>query len=1235
VQTTLLGLAIAIILAIVAAIVAPLVVDWNHYRAPIEAEAGRLTGLNVRVNGAIEARILPSPEITLRDVEVGENGRPAQVRASMLKLELALGPLLGGQVQATQVRLIGPQLSVGLDRSGAIELPEPSPSFRASALSISRLSVEDGSILFTDAASGARLAVRKLWFNGSIASLAGTFSGEGAGVVGDHLYGCRISGEPATGGGTKIRIGVDPADRPLTTSFDGMLTFEHGVPRFSGVMVLARPVGATLASGRRVVSEPWRATGAIHATPAGASLQNLAVRYGPEERAINFTGSVELTFGAHPNLAAKVSAMQADIDRALANPDVTGQPPLIMLRTFLPTFLAAARLPMPVRIGLSIDSLMVGGTDIEALSGNLNFDQSGWSLDKFQFHAPGMTEVELSGRLTGSAGKFAFSGPAALSSADVETLLAWLDGHGRDRDAADVRTLSARGDVTIANDRLAVGGLKAAFDNESIEGTLAYQWPLDRPARLDAELRAAELDLDSISRFAKSAFGSGGLAPPREVTLALDVGKATFAGVDAQAVDAQVKFDAGKLHIDRLSVGNLAGAKIDLSGRIDELSSRPRGQMVLDLDASALGGVSDVLAKVAPQLAAPLRRAADRLAPAKVHAVLTVEQAVASGSIAELDVSGSLAAMRLAFDGKASGEPAHLGSAALQINGRIDADDGSALMTLLGAERIAGVDQLPGRLTLSATGPLDGNLHVDGKLETSGFDAAASGVMRLHSDGGPSGQLQVQAAAADLRPLHQAMTGQPGVAVPVAGHAALALDGAKIALTDIAAKVGNDAVHGHIAVTLENPAAVDGAITADRIDAARVLGILLGIPSNGPTSPLWAGAPISSGAFAAIKGSMKFKFDRADFTPALIARQLAGVAHFRPSAISLDSVTGELAGGGVAGALMFQRNADGLGAHVKIDLADVDATTLVGPMLNVAGGRLSLTLSSDGFGASPASLVASLRGIGAVTLKDTRFAGLDAAAFDAARRAAGQGGAIDLAKVRAAVSTALASGRLAVPDGLAAFTIASGVVDLNHVTLQAEGAAQLSLSGAIDLADAAIDARMTLSETPPKSALIATRPELSIDIKGPLAAPQRTLDMSALVSWLTLSAAELQTRRIESIEAARHGGTAAQSSHPDSPDVRVVSPGTVVETVMPPDIPSALPRAIERLQPPPAAPAAPQPGGAGATQKGAAQGAAPPIVLRPGALTARRGAADAAAGAADQNRRPPPQSAGATSPGAE
>ena len=142
---------------------------------------------------------------------------------------------------------------------------------------------------------------------------------------------------------------------------------------------------------------------------------------------------------------------------------------------------------------------------------------------------------------------------------------------------------------------------------------------------------------------------------PHDVALVLDIGRATFAGVDARAVNAQVKFDAGILHIDRLSIGDLGGAALDVKGRIDELSSRPRGQLTLDVDAATLAGLSNIAGQFAPRIANSLRPFADRLEPAKLHGVLTVDRAGSAATIAKLDLGGNLGALRLTLNGEATG----------------------------------------------------------------------------------------------------------------------------------------------------------------------------------------------------------------------------------------------------------------------------------------------------------------------------------------------------------------------------------------------------------------------------------------------------------------------------------------------------------------------------------------------------------------------------------------------------
>ena len=128
-QATLLSIGIAFILALVAALVGPHFVDWSQYRGTFEAEASRLTGMPVRVAGNIDARLLPTPSLRLKDVEVGESGTP-HVRVRELAVEFSLGPLLRGHWRASELRLLAPQMQVGLNKNGKIDWPGNSAGHR-------------------------------------------------------------------------------------------------------------------------------------------------------------------------------------------------------------------------------------------------------------------------------------------------------------------------------------------------------------------------------------------------------------------------------------------------------------------------------------------------------------------------------------------------------------------------------------------------------------------------------------------------------------------------------------------------------------------------------------------------------------------------------------------------------------------------------------------------------------------------------------------------------------------------------------------------------------------------------------------------------------------------------------------------------------------------------------------------------------------------------------------------
>src|SRR6202048_3193822 len=141
VQTTLLGLAIAFIIALVAALVGPYFIDWNQFRPQFEAEATKVIGAPVRVGGALDARLLPTPSLRLRSVVVGGANDLGKVRADKLDVEFSLGSLMRGEWRATELTINGMALDLGLDSQGRIDWPASDGKFNLGTLAIERVNL--------------------------------------------------------------------------------------------------------------------------------------------------------------------------------------------------------------------------------------------------------------------------------------------------------------------------------------------------------------------------------------------------------------------------------------------------------------------------------------------------------------------------------------------------------------------------------------------------------------------------------------------------------------------------------------------------------------------------------------------------------------------------------------------------------------------------------------------------------------------------------------------------------------------------------------------------------------------------------------------------------------------------------------------------------------------------------------------------------------------------------------
>jgi large subunit ribosomal protein L24 len=174
-------------------------------------------------------------------------------------------------------------------------------------------------------------------------------------------------------------------------------------------------------------------------------------------------------------------------------------------------------------------------------------------------------------------------------------------------------------------------------------------------------------------------------------------------------------------------------------------------------------------------------------------------------------------------------------------------------------------------------------------------------------------------------------------------------------------------------------------------------------------------------------------------------------------------------------------------------------------------------------------LIGSLNGGGTISIESARLPSLDPRAFSVAIQAADEGLPITAKKLNEVVGAALAKGDLMVPRADGAVTIVAGRATVSNLIAHGEGA-DLNLSGTLDLAKQTIDARLTLSGPGEGGAPGSARPDLFLRLQGRAAAPERTVDVSALVNWLMLRSLDRETRRMEAIEREKQSSTAASES---------------------------------------------------------------------------------------------------------
>ena len=179
-----------IVALLLAALVAlPFLIDINSYKPLIVSQVKTVTGRDLVIDGPISLSLLPTPTVSVTGVKffnVAGSRNANMVEVKSVTVKPSLLALLGGSIEVSEVTLVEPKIVLEINAEGkpnwefAPSVAEakpaaPKPS-SARPLSLGRLTIDNGTLIFSDPKAGVSVIAEKANFTASIGSLDGPYS---------------------------------------------------------------------------------------------------------------------------------------------------------------------------------------------------------------------------------------------------------------------------------------------------------------------------------------------------------------------------------------------------------------------------------------------------------------------------------------------------------------------------------------------------------------------------------------------------------------------------------------------------------------------------------------------------------------------------------------------------------------------------------------------------------------------------------------------------------------------------------------------------------------------------------------------------------------------------------------------------------------------------------------------------------------------------------------------------
>jgi uncharacterized protein involved in outer membrane biogenesis len=628
-------------LVVVALVAAPLFIDVNSYKPMIVSEVKAMTGRDLVIDGPISLSILPTPTVSVTGVKF--SNVPGSKNASMVEMKSvtvkpSLFGLLAGNIEVSEVTLIEPKIVLEINAEGkpnwefapSVAEAKPVASKPASPkpLSLGRLTIDNGTLIFSDSKAGISVVADKANFSASVGSIDGPYAlAGGADINGSPLKLDLAVGSKGSNG-HNADVTLQAGGGKLT--FRGTLSELGPAARIAGVTSVAtdsltgfvgtlvklagqpEPALPPLLSGKFIFD------GAVEASQTAFAAKDFKMTLGQDSG----SGSFAVTLKPALAVDGKIAIPKLDLDKWMAAVARPAAPPAAPPATPSSTGNRPAVAPassggsmlgdVTAKLALDVGEIVYNKKAIRNAVVELDARGGAVAVPKLSATLPGDMVLQAKSTMTGDAAKPSVTGEFSLVGPKLRETLSWLDVDMASVPASKLQKLSLKGRMASSGGNVQVSD--AVFELDDLKGNGGVVVTFGVPLSIVTSLNIDTLDLDSFlvpaaaQKPAASAQATSPSAPSAQqpaagpsIGLKAKVAKLIYNKETIQGVDVDVALQGSTLRLNDVKVSNIGGGRFAVRGTVANYSApQPRPDVAFNFEAPDMGRVLKVVGASGP-----------------------------------------------------------------------------------------------------------------------------------------------------------------------------------------------------------------------------------------------------------------------------------------------------------------------------------------------------------------------------------------------------------------------------------------------------------------------------------------------------------------------------------------------------------------------------------------------------------------------------------------------------------